>query len=425
MEQLFRMVAKFIFLVWALLTGSLAWSQIEIERVSVSSEGVQAAGISRAFSVSDDGNIITFTAVDDSLAPGYSNPYDFGFAYFRNVAEPLTDWVSLPTSVSRFPQLPVTTGDGGRIYFISNESGLPGIEDTSSDAFRLFYRDTTSGQIELVLDTATSDCFGIEDYLIHVSQGGARVSFRAPECFINAGGSTEGRPLWIYDSVDDVTSLVSRDEAGSAINAGPVHTMSANGQWVAFWTTLQADGLGADTSNPKLYVMEVDQDQVYSVPLVDSSQHGGWSQAQSASITNDGKYVTFHSGSADLIGSDTNGRVDTFLVDRGTEIVTRVSTTASGNQVDFQHSYYVDMTPDGSRIVYSADGKIILWDRDIDQKFNLVEGVASRGLAISADGRYVLTVMEDDQIGGDTNGVPDVVRIDLDGVYYLFSDRFE
>lgn len=424
MVMKFTVLAKLILGICAAIIGSLSLAQIEIERVSISSEGSQATDIARAVSISDDGDIVTFTARDDSLAPGYSNSFDFSFAYFRNVPDSQTDWVSIPTAVSRFPQLPAVTGNGNLIYFISNESGLPGIEDPTSAAFRLFYRNVADGQVSLVLDTATSMCHGIDDFKIHVSEDGSKISFRAPECFARSGGDTEGRSLWVYDAIAAETRLVSRDEDGDPINAGSVHGMSANGQWIAFWSTIQADGLGAENSNPKLYVMDIDQDEVYFVSLPDSAQHGGWSQAQSVAITNDGNFVTFHSGSDELVDDDTNSRIDTFLVNRTTSSVERVSTTNSGAQVS-QHSYYIDMTPDGSRIVYSAAGKIILWDRTKNRRFNLVEGIASRGLAISGNGRYVITVMEDQQIDGDDNGVADVVRIDLDRVYFLFSDRFE
>ena len=423
MHRFNRMLARSTLFLAFSLVGQLGWSQIEIERVSISSEGAQSSDIARAASISDDGNIVTFTAVDDSLAPGYSNPFDFGFSYFRVMDARQTEWVSIPTSVSRFPILPTVSGDGSRIYFVSNESQLPGIEDPGSATNRLFSREMTTGAIQLALDTATSGCVGIDTSTLAVSGNGTKIVFKAPQCFVIENGNTEIQALWIYDSISNIVTLISRNLDAMPISVLNGHAISNNGQWVYFSTVSQVDGLGPENSNIRFYAYEVGSNTNVFLNIPDSSVHGS-SLVQAANITDDGRFVTFRSREATLVENDTNGREDIFLFDRVSEQIDRISLNSDGSQV-MQSSFNASMTPTADRIVYVSAGKMILWERDHDRRFNLLPGVQARGLEISSNGRYVIGVVEDSQIDGEDNGVPDVVRIDLDRVYFLFSDSFE
>jgi hypothetical protein len=91
--------------------------------------------------------------------------------------------------------------------------------------------------------------------------------------------------------------------------------------------------------------------------------------SSSGRISGDGRFVVFSTYASNLVAGDTNGTGDVFVRDRQTSTTTRVSVGAGGTQ---------------------ANGN-------------------SRGVDISADGRYVaFTSFATNLVSGDTNGVADV-----------------
>ncbi len=91
-------------------------------------------------------------------------------------------------------------------------------------------------------------------------------------------------------------------------------------------------------------------------------------------ISQDGRFVAFHSYASDLVPSDTNGVADVFVRDRSAGVTRRVSVSSLGVQGNGDSTYP----------------------------------------AISADGRYVAFYSEaDNLVAGDTNGSIDVFRHDL------------
>jgi hypothetical protein len=94
----------------------------------------------------------------------------------------------------------------------------------------------------------------------------------------------------------------------------------------------------------------------------------------SPSITADARYVVFMSAASNLVGGDTNGLEDVFLLDRQTDTLTRISTNAAGQQANGQN-----WTP-----------------------------------MIAANGRYVAFASNaSNLVAGDTNNAADVFRKDL------------
>src|SRR5262245_3470567 len=66
----------------------------------------------------------------------------------------------------------------------------------------------------------------------------------------------------------------------------------------------------------------------------------------SASVSADGRYVTFYGSATNLVVGDTNGREDVFVRDRQTGQTTRVSVDSAGVQGD-GNSYSPTLSADG------------------------------------------------------------------------------
>src|SRR5690606_534630 len=134
---------------------------------------------------------------------------------------------------------------------------------------------------------------------------------------------------------------------------------------------------------------------------------GGYGSASNPSISADGRYVSFDSGSTNLVNGDTNGRSDVFVHDRLTGNTSRVSVNSAGVQGDGD-SGVSSISADGRYVAFaSAATNLVAGDTNIESDVFVhdrltgnttrvsvstggVEGNSgSGGPSISADGRYV------------------------------------
>ena len=77
--------------------------------------------------------------------------------------------------------------------------------------------------------------------------------------------------------------------------------------------------------------------------------HGG----SYPSISADGRYVAFHSYSANLVGGDTNNEYDVFVHDRQSGVTERVSIATGGGQGDGSSSDPA-ISADGRYVVFNS-----------------------------------------------------------------------
>ncbi len=155
--------------------------------------------------------------------------------------------------------------------------------------------------------------------------------------------------------------------------------------------------------------------------------------SQRPSLSADGRYVVFDSDASNLVTGDTNGEIDVFRKDRQTGTTIRISTDSSGTQGD-DLSRVSSVTSDGRYIAFSSEatnlvaadtnatGDIFLKDTMTDTTTRVStdsSGTEANGHSgttyITPDGRYVFfNSSASNLVAGDTNGVDDVFRKDLD-----------
>jgi Tol biopolymer transport system component len=166
--------------------------------------------------------------------------------------------------------------------------------------------------------------------------------------------------------------------------------------------------------------------ELVSVNMSGTTSVGG---SRHPSISADGRFVAFESGSSDLVPGDTNGKADVFVRDRFLGITTRVSVDSSGAQV-FGHSRTPVISADGRFVAFTSEaltlvpndtnGKIDVFEHDmltgatrrvsVDSSGHEANGSTLLGLlpAISGDGRYVAFDSDaSNLVPGDTNGATD------------------
>jgi Tol biopolymer transport system component len=182
--------------------------------------------------------------------------------------------------------------------------------------------------------------------------------------------------------------------------------------------------------------------------LVSERFRGGFAGGGSAeaSISENGRWVAFTSGAADLVAGDANGALDVFVRDRRTGKTTRLLLPNGSPIPAGGRASQPSISADGAVVAFTYQpaaaagttgvipGTIVLaWDRrsnDVEVVSRTVKGTAapgSRQPSVSGDGRYVaFTSDHAGVVAGDRNASPDVFRYDRRrGTSVMVSVGFE
>src|SRR5690606_19126804 len=110
-------------------------------------------------------------------------------------------------------------------------------------------------------------------------------------------------------------------------------SISADGRYVTFRSF--ANNLTANDTNgqPDIFVHDRQTGQTTRVSVASNGTQSN-NGSYKPSISADGRYVAFESNANNLIANDTNGRTDIFVHDRQTGQTTRVSVASNDTQVN-------------------------------------------------------------------------------------------
>jgi archaellum component FlaF (FlaF/FlaG flagellin family) len=277
----------------------------------------------------------------------------------------------------------------------------------------------------------------------NVSADGQYVVFQSDATNLIPGDTNGGTDVFIYDRNTDIVERVSISDLGAqgnAVSGGP--GVSSDGRYVVF--TSQASNLvpgdtnlngGGFASASDIFVYDRNSDTIERAS-VDNGGVEGDNDSQSASISPDGRYVTFQSIASNLVPGDTNGTPfnsasDIFVYDRNSDTIERVSVDnggVEGNNDSLNPSFsddarYVAFDSNASNLVLgdtNSTTDVFVYDRNSDTIERVsVDDLGNEGDAggsspkISADGRYVTFNSDSTNlVAGDTNGFSDIFVYD-------------
>jgi Tol biopolymer transport system component len=173
--------------------------------------------------------------------------------------------------------------------------------------------------------------------------------------------------------------------------------------------------------------------------LVSQKFGGGFPGGSSImpSISSNGRYVAFASGSADLVPGDTNQSVDVFVRDRSKGTTIRLPLPGGGQVPPGGQAMDPSISGDGKVVAFVylaastatvATTVVMAWDRDtgkteIVSRNGRVTAGQSREPSVSNDGRYIAYTSEYGKlVAGDFNEAADVFRFDrVNGTSILVS----
>ncbi|MDQ3991052.1 MAG: hypothetical protein M3245_01910 [Actinomycetota bacterium] len=397
------------------------------ERVSVSSAGAEGDAFSGAPAISGDGRYVAFASSASNLVSGDANGVDDVFVHDRVTGR--TERVSVSSTGEEANGVsadPVIDADGRHVAFTSGASNLvPG--DTNGD-YDVFVRDLAAGVTELVSVASTGHQATGSSNDAAISADGRHVAFSSGASNLVPGDTNGWGDAFVRDRQAGTTVRASLATGGvEADLGGGDPSISPDGRHVAFGSiATNLDGLDA-TVGGEIYLRDLDKDTTVRVSVAHDGSPAN-DQSVGASVSAGGRFVAFRSSASNLVPGDRNSIPDFFVRDTAVGRTERVSVSSAGAASGgiWYGSPVASITPDGRHVAFATIAPGLV---DGDDNLNLDAFVHDRrtgstevvtvteagdhgfgtAASISADARHVAFVSNHPaMVAGDGNDEPDV-----------------
>lgn len=277
-------------------------------------------------------------------------------------------------------------------------------------------------------------------YAVAISATGRYVAFDSGASDLVPGDTNGYYDMFVHDRKTGKTTRVSVRSNGNEANDESYYNVdiSADGRFVAFSSDATNLVKGDTNGYADAFVHDRVTGKTTRVSVRSNGNEGDdYSSYYSLAMTADGRFVTFDSGSTNLVGGDTNGVYDIFVHDRTTGKTTRVSLRSNGDEGDGDSYENADLSSSARFVTFSSDATnlvngdtngytdVFVHDRQSGKttrvsvrsngnQANDASGFGTGGyydtmLRMSADGRYVAFASNaSNLVTGDTNGYMDV-----------------
>jgi Tol biopolymer transport system component len=331
-------------------------------RVNVSSGGAQARGLPRGTSSPNDGGPISaagryvaFDSKASNLVPGDTNGASDVFVHDR--VKGTTVRVSVSSTGKQGNGNSFVDGisaDGRYVVFESDASNLvPGDTNRASD---VFVHDRLTGTTERVSVSSTGTQADDFSDFAAISADGRFVAFESAASNLVPDDSGVVPQVFVHDMLEGTTELVSVGSGGAPANdESDQPSISGDGRFVAFESA--ASNLVPDDTNNAEDVFVRDR-RTATTELVSISTGGaqGNNESGDPTISADGRFVAFDSGSSNLVAGRPNEYDEVFVHDRSTGTTEQVSVSSTGAQANEASENYWPggISPDGRFVVFDS-----------------------------------------------------------------------
>lgn len=223
------------------------------------------------------------------------------------------------------------SADGRYVLFYSEASDIVPLGATRAND--IFVRDLQTGTTKMVsINAAGTASSGVSSFGL-ISDNGRYAAFTSFANNITTNDTNSSPDVFLRDLQTNTTRLVSINAAGTASAAGPSELIdfTPDGRFITFSSgaqglTSQPDGNGLGTD---IYVRDMlnNVTTLVSINLAGTASGNGF--CFGGSISADGRYVVFTSDASNLVANDTSTR-DVFVRDLQTGTTTRISTNTAG-----------------------------------------------------------------------------------------------
>ena len=382
---------------------------VGIERVSVSSAGVEANNSSEHPSLSGDGQLVAFESYASNLVTGDTN--GSGDVFVHNRQTGTTVRVSVDSSgvqgdgPSSYPSL---SANGRFVAFESDVTNL--VAGDTNGSTDIFVHDLLTGTTQRATVDSTGAQANSASHLASISADGRFVAFESYASNLVGLDNNSVLDIFVHDFQTGATLLASVGTAGNkSINQNSVApSISQDGRFVAFHS--YADDLVGDTTYTLANIFLRDL-QNNTLKRVGTSTAGVLANGDCfyPSLSGDGTHVAFFSGATNLV-SGAGFVTEIFERDlmAGTTVCASVDNTGTDSNVGVDGAFGGSVSMTGRWVAFFARGTnlVIGGDGTIDQAFvrdtqtgkttcasqNSAGDYANAGclnVTLSSDGRFV------------------------------------
>ncbi|MBI5361622.1 MAG: PD40 domain-containing protein [Planctomycetes bacterium] len=320
-------------------------------RVSVGTGNVQGNGESVGPSISGDGRWIVFGSAASNLVANDTNATGDLFLHDRQLGATSR----IPPFQGNGPSGPGTPGqsisaDGRYVVFLSAATNLVA-NDTNGVADTFLYDRTTGVTTRVSVGTGGVQANSQSSRAV-ISADGRYIAFETVATNLVAGDTNNTADVFVHDRVAATTTRVSFATGGvQAVMSCNSPSISSDGRYVAFVSA--ASNLVAGDTNGRVDVFVHDRTTATTTraSVASDGAQGTNDVGAYVSISGDGRFVVFDSPSTNLVIGDTNGTNDVFIRDRVTGLTSRASVTYAGAQAN-QASWAGPITTNGRYIAF-------------------------------------------------------------------------
>lgn len=264
-----------------------------------------------------------------------------------------------------------------------------------------------------------------------LSADGSLMAFASFADNLVPGDNNNDKDIFVRDLQAGTTELISKGSGGGPANGlSGQPEISPDGRWVVYWSF--ADDIVAGDTNAASDVFLYDrQNDVTERVSVDSNENQAIGGSLGGSVSDDGRFVTFYT-TAQLAAGDTNNDFDVYVRDRALGGVTRL-VSSDPTFVAVGGSFDPVISGNGQAIVFwsfsddilaaDTNGQPDVYWHNVPIGFEVLVSVDAGGGPTNG-GSFLPDVSElgdivvyesiaTDIVAGDTNGVSDVFRWDL------------
>jgi Tol biopolymer transport system component len=324
-----------------------------LTRISVSSSGAQGNGPSGySKSVSSDGRYIAFNSDATNLVQGDTNGLKDIFV--RDLTAGTTTRVSVSSSGAQADGISGTVGltrDGRYVVFVSEATKL--VPGDTNGLMDVFVRDLIKGTTTLASvsntgaegDGDSSDC--------SISDDGRYVAFVSAAANLVSGDTNGEQDVFVRDLVKSTTTRVSVGNTGTQADSwSDTPDISSDGGHVVFLSEATNLVRGDTNGRQDVFVRDLEKRTTTRASVSGTGVQGDL-QSQNPDISSDGRFVVFESNADGLVPGDTNRRDDIFVRDLVGGTTVRASVGADGAQGN-DTSGNTAISSDGRYVVFDS-----------------------------------------------------------------------
>ena len=325
------------------------------QRVSVTSGGVQANGLSTTAAISADGLYVAFESLATNLVADDTN-------FTRDIF-----WHDIVGDTTRRVSVSSTNGESNAVSFdaaispdgqyVAFESDANNLLSGDSNALRdVFLHDTGTGAtVRVSVNSNEEQAVGGDSAAAAVSSNGRYVAFQSAATNLVTVDDNFVFDIFRRDTTPPGETIrVSVTSLSAQANFQSVNPdISADGRYVVFESDA-SDLVAGDTNAARdIFVRDTLLNTTERVSISDDELEANLASSVAA-ISDDGRYVAFQSVATNLVSPATNGLTHIFVRDRVAGTTVLFSADDAGTQGNLA-SRFAALSADGTRVAFESD----------------------------------------------------------------------